>query len=59
MVRIRVGSMTFEVEDEGNKESKDTIVLISGLGMQLIDWPEQFIDAFKTKNYRYVFVYLL
>ncbi|MEQ8365959.1 MAG: alpha/beta fold hydrolase, partial [Roseicyclus sp.] len=47
MAQVAANGMTLEVEQHGNP-SGDAIVLIRGLGSQLIHWPDALITALTT-----------
>ncbi len=49
MTRARVNGIDIEYEDRGDG---DPILFIMGLGGQLIDWPDDFIDLFLEAGYR-------
>lgn len=54
MASIPANGITIEYEERGNKESP-VILLIRGLGTQLIDWPDAFIDGLVDRGYRVVY----
>ena len=57
-MKIRANNIDIEVEDsaEGDPQAKDkpVVLLIMGLGMQLIAWPPQFVHALLDAGYRVV-----
>ena len=42
-----------EVKEYGNKDHP-VILLISGLGQQIVDWPDSLINLLVSKNYRVI-----
>ena len=53
MAKITAGNLEFEIEDHGPRDGVP-IVLIAGLGTQLISWPDEWIEGFTRKNYRLI-----
>ncbi len=51
MASVQANGITIEFEDEG---SGDPLVLVMGLGGQLIDWPRGFVDELLARNFRVV-----
>src|SRR3569832_3025386 len=52
-MRVRANGIAIEVEDTGPAD-RPAGVLIMGLGMQLVAWPDAFIDALVDAGYRVV-----
>src|SRR5665647_2697833 len=60
-MRIRANNIDIEVEDSGsvaglgvNGSGGPVVLLIMGLGMQLVAWPAQLIDALMQAGYRVI-----
>jgi pimeloyl-ACP methyl ester carboxylesterase len=57
-MKIRANNIDIEVEDSGVGDtdalSKPVVLLIMGLGMQLIAWPPQFVQALVDAGFRVV-----
>lgn len=52
-VRISANGITLEVEDTGPAD-RPAVVLVMGLGMQLVAWPPEFIEALHGAGFRVV-----
>ncbi len=52
-MKIRANGIDIEVEDTGG-EGRPVVLLIMGLGMQLIAWPQPLIDGLVEAGYRVV-----
>ena len=52
-MQIKANGITLEAEDHGNR-SNPAIVLIRGLGTQLVHWPANFIEGFVRAGFRCV-----
>lgn len=52
-MRVRANGIAIEVEDTGPPGSP-AVVLIMGLGMQLVAWPTAFVDALVAAGFRVV-----
>ncbi len=52
-MQLKVNNITLEVQDHGDKASP-TIILIRGLGTQLVHWPENLITGFVAAGFRTV-----
>lgn len=52
-MQINANGITLEVETHG-PETAIAMILIRGLGTQLVHWPQNFIEAFVGKGYRVV-----
>jgi pimeloyl-ACP methyl ester carboxylesterase len=52
-VRVRANGIAIEVEDTGGAD-RPAVVLIMGLGMQLVAWPEAFVNALVDAGHRVV-----
>ena len=57
-MKIRANGIDIEVEDSAQTDasfvSKPAVLLIMGLGMQLIAWPPEMVDALENAGYRVV-----
>ena len=53
MMRVRANGLDFEVDVRGRKENP-AVLLIMGLGRQLIAWPEEFVVGLVDGGYRVV-----
>lgn len=57
-MKIRANGIDIEVEDSAQTDasfaSKPAVLLIMGLGMQLIAWPPEMVDALEKAGYRVV-----
>lgn len=56
-MKIRANNIDIEIEDSGPGapgESRPTVLLIMGLGMQLVAWPAQLLQALVDAGYRVV-----
>ena len=51
-MKIKANKLQIEVEDTGG--SGEVVVLIMGLGMQLIAWPDELVDALVRQGYRVI-----
>lgn len=51
-MKIKANSITIEVEDTGGNETP--VLLIMGLGMQLIAWPPQLVQGLEGAGYRII-----
>ena len=52
-MQITANGITIEVEEHGSKDGVP-LVLIRGLGSQLIHWPREFIEGFAARGFRVV-----
>ncbi|CDL85009.1 alpha/beta fold hydrolase [Xenorhabdus szentirmaii] len=52
-MKVTANHISIEVEDSGEK-SHPVILLIMGLGMQLIDWPDEIINQLVTAGFRVI-----
>jgi pimeloyl-ACP methyl ester carboxylesterase len=52
-MRVRANGIAVEVEDSGNAD-RPAVVLVMGLGMQLVAWPDRFVDALLDAGYRVI-----
>jgi pimeloyl-ACP methyl ester carboxylesterase len=52
-VRVRANGIAIEVEDSGGAD-RPAVVLVMGLGMQLIAWPDDFVNALLDAGFRVV-----
>jgi pimeloyl-ACP methyl ester carboxylesterase len=50
-VKVRANGLDFEVEQNGPADGPP-VLLVMGLGMQLIAWPGEFVDALVAEGYR-------
>jgi pimeloyl-ACP methyl ester carboxylesterase len=56
-MKLRANNIDIEVEDTGPgapSESRPTVLLIMGLGMQLVAWPPELVQALVDAGYRVV-----
>jgi len=53
MTAIEANNITIEYEDSGSP-SNPAIMLIRGLGTQLIDWPKEFVDGLVDQGFRVI-----
>jgi pimeloyl-ACP methyl ester carboxylesterase len=56
-VRVKANGIAVEVEDSGAasaQSGRPTVILIMGLGMQLIAWPEEFLRPLHEAGYRII-----
>ena len=51
-MKIKANKLQIEVEDTGG--NGEVVVLIMGLGMQLIAWPTELVDALVRQGYRVI-----
>lgn len=54
-MKIKANGLDIEVEDnltDGDAPTRPALLLITGLGLQLTDWPSGFIDALRAAGYR-------
>lgn len=54
MVAVKANNISIEYEESGDL-SNPAIILIRGLGTQLIDWPKPFIDGLVNEGFRVVY----
>ncbi|MGZ5270760.1 MAG: alpha/beta fold hydrolase [Ramlibacter sp.] len=52
-MRVRANGVDIEVEDSGETQ-RPAVLLVMGLGMQLIAWPGPFIDALRAAGHRVI-----
>lgn len=52
-MKIVANGVDIEIEDSGG-EGRPVVLLVMGLGMQLISWPEPLVDALVAAGYRVV-----
>lgn len=57
-MKIRANGLDIEVEDSAARDAsfsgKPAVLLIMGLGLQLIAWPNDMVDALETAGYRVI-----
>ena len=55
-MKIRANGIDIEVEDsaEGQRSDKPAVLLIMGLGMQLVSWPMAFVQALEHAGFRVI-----
>jgi pimeloyl-ACP methyl ester carboxylesterase len=56
-VRVQANGIAIEVEDsgaEGSQAGRPAVILVMGLGMQLIAWPDAFVQSLLDAGYRVV-----
>ena len=54
MVAVKANNITIEYEERGDL-SNPAIILIRGLGTQLIDWPQAFLDGLANEGFRVIY----
>ena len=52
-MRVKANGIAIEVEDFGPPD-RPAVVLVMGLGMQLVAWPTTFVDTLVAAGYRVV-----
>lgn len=52
-MRLTANGLAIEVDVQG-PEQGDPLLLIMGLGMQLLGWPQEFVDALVQRGYRVI-----
>lgn len=50
-LRVRVGDQTLAVVDEGPQDG-EVLLLVMGLGLQLIAWPQGLVDSWTARGFR-------
>jgi pimeloyl-ACP methyl ester carboxylesterase len=53
-MKIRANGIDIEVEDSGADRARPVVLLVMGLGMQLVAWPPQLVQALVTAGYRVI-----
>jgi pimeloyl-ACP methyl ester carboxylesterase len=53
-MRIPANGLALEVEDSGPAGDREPVLLVMGLGMQLVAWPEEFCRALADAGYHVV-----
>jgi pimeloyl-ACP methyl ester carboxylesterase len=53
-MKIRANGIDIEVEDSGAEQARPAVLLIMGLGMQLVAWPTQLVQALVNAGYRVI-----
>jgi pimeloyl-ACP methyl ester carboxylesterase len=53
-MRVQANGLAIEVEDSGAGAPRDPVLLVMGLGMQLIAWPQQLVDALVQAGHRVI-----
>jgi pimeloyl-ACP methyl ester carboxylesterase len=53
-MQVRANGLAIEVEDSGPGAPLAPVLLIMGLGMQLIGWPQPFVDALVQAGHRVI-----
>jgi pimeloyl-ACP methyl ester carboxylesterase len=56
-VKITANGLEIEFEDSGSGASgpaRPTLLLVMGLGMQLVAWPQEFVQALLDAGYRVI-----
>jgi pimeloyl-ACP methyl ester carboxylesterase len=53
-MKIRANGIDIEVEDSGAEQTRPVVLLVMGLGMQLVAWPQQLVQALVTAGYRVI-----
>src|SRR4051812_35580177 len=52
-MKVQSNGISIEVEDSGETD-RQAVLLVMGLGMQLIAWPEAFVDGLRDAGYRVI-----
>jgi pimeloyl-ACP methyl ester carboxylesterase len=52
-MKIRANGLDIEVDDQGPRDG-EPLLLIMGLGMQLIAWPQELVDEFVARGFRVI-----
>ncbi|MBI5279424.1 MAG: alpha/beta fold hydrolase [Burkholderiales bacterium] len=52
-MKVRANNLAIEVEDTGG-ESRPAVLLVMGLGMQLVAWPPEFVQALVDAGFRVI-----
>jgi pimeloyl-ACP methyl ester carboxylesterase len=52
-MKVQSNGIAIEVEDSGESE-RPAVLLVMGLGMQLIAWPQAFLDGLREAGYRVI-----
>jgi len=52
-MKIRANGLDIEVDDQGPRDG-EPLLLIMGLGMQLIAWPQELVDALVARGFRVI-----
>ena len=52
-MKVQSNGITIEVEDSGETD-RQAVLLVMGLGMQLIAWPAAFVDGLRDAGYRVI-----
>jgi pimeloyl-ACP methyl ester carboxylesterase len=53
-MKVRANGLTLEVEDTGGLAGRPPVLLVMGLGMQLIAWPQAFVDGLVAAGHRVI-----
>ncbi|HEY0822336.1 MAG TPA: alpha/beta hydrolase family protein, partial [Ramlibacter sp.] len=53
-MRVQANGLSIEVEDSGPAGDRPPVLLVMGLGMQLIAWPQELVDALVRAGHRVV-----
>lgn len=51
-MKIQANGIAIEVEDSGREEGRPAVLLVMGLGMQLVSWPADFVQALVGAGFR-------
>jgi pimeloyl-ACP methyl ester carboxylesterase len=51
-MKIQANGIAIEVEDSGPQDGRPAVLLVMGLGMQLVAWPEPFVQALAQAGFR-------
>ena len=52
-MKIQANGLTLEVEDQGPRDG-EPLLLIMGLGMQLVAWPQELVDDLMARGFRVI-----
>src|SRR4051812_47273646 len=53
-MQVQANGLAIEIEDSGPAAGGDPVLLIMGLGMQLVAWPRDFVDALVQAGHRVI-----
>ncbi|HET6829194.1 MAG TPA: alpha/beta hydrolase, partial [Ramlibacter sp.] len=51
-MKVQANGIAIEVEDSGPQDGRPAVLLVMGLGMQLVAWPEPFVQALVDAGFR-------
>jgi pimeloyl-ACP methyl ester carboxylesterase len=53
-MKVRANGIDIETEDSGSEQTRPAVLLIMGLGMQLVAWPAQLVQSLVNAGYRVI-----